>query len=211
MMFADFNLLETTLHVVRFVAGVGAAFVGWFLSDPLARLAHRLMSFKPIAPRLIFPCKVLGAGLLGMFVYFFLPLGGGGGLGWGPGAGAGFGKGAGTGGDGAKDEKKLAKNDLEVKKDSSNKNAPQREPLEIEIISAKKYQKDERFYLLKRAPPALSLDEVKSHFDKNHAKIELHIIQTEDSVGTQVGALDKLRESANSHRIPTLERTLGTP
>jgi hypothetical protein len=211
MILADFNLLETALHAVRFVAGVGGAFVGWFLADPLARLVHRLISLKPIAPKLIFPCKVLGAGLLGMFVYFFIHLGGGGGLGWGPGGGAGFGKGPGTGGTGeTKGETKIAKNDADNRKDLTKK-AVLREPLEIEIISAKKYQKDERFYLLKRAPPALTLDEVKTYFDNNHTKIELHILQTEDSVGTQVGALDKLRETANVHRIPTLERTLGTP
>ncbi len=210
MMLADFNLLETALHVVRFVAGVGGAFVGWFLSDPLARLLHRALSFKPIAPKLILPCKVLGAGLLGMLVYFFIPLGGGAGLGWGPGAGAGAGKGAGKGGDGTGPDIAKKKSDTDEKKDI-NKKPALREPLEIEIISAKKYQKDARFYLLKRASPPLTLDEVKSFFEKNHAKIELHILQTEDSVGTHMGALDKLRESASSHRIPTLERTQGVP
>ena len=209
MIFAELGLLETLLQAVRIVAAVGGALVGWFLIDPFARIVHRAVSLKPISRKALLPIKVLGAGLLGMLIYFFIPLGGGDGIGWGPGTGGGLGKGAGDLGDAKKAEKdKLAKKDADTKKDDVKKAVAVRVPLEIEIISAKNYQMDGRFYLIKRAAPALSLEQVQAYFDKNHEKIELHIIQTPDSVGTQVGALDKLRDTASHHRIPTLERTL---
>src|SRR5947209_15607769 len=97
--FAQLGLPEAALAVLRVIAGVGGAFVGWFVSDPLARVTYRLAAGKPIPGWTLPWIKVAGAILVGLLVYFFIPLGGGpGGWGYGPGLGGGPGKGPGEGG-----------------------------------------------------------------------------------------------------------------
>jgi hypothetical protein len=80
---------------IRIIATVGGAIVGWFVCDPLTRLGYRLTNKGPTPPVLLFIMKAMGAVLLALAIYAWMPLGGGGGLGQGPGKGGLPGKGPG--------------------------------------------------------------------------------------------------------------------
>ena len=95
----DFGMTEGVLHVLRIIAAVGGAVIGWFLFDPLTRLGYRLWYRTPVPGAVLFTSKGSAAAILATLVYVFMPLGGGGGLGWGPGKGGSPGKGPGQGGD----------------------------------------------------------------------------------------------------------------
>ena len=203
MMFAqgmfDFGLNDKLLEIVRVIATVGGAVVGWFLCDPLTRIIYRI-SFRSATPAaLLFMVKAGGALTLSLLIYFFIPLGGGGGPGFGPGLGGGPGKGPGKGGD------KVAA-DGTAKADKTPKSAGTFETVEIEILGGKRFQDDgkDRFYLLKRAEPAVSLDELDDYFKKQESKIQVTAILTKDSgVGSELGGspLDKLRKRAAERKI----------
>jgi hypothetical protein len=206
----DFGLQEGLLHIVRIIATIGGAIVGWFVCDPLTRLLYRI-SFRGATPGpLLLLAKIAGAATLSLLIYFFMPLGGGGGgLGWGPGMGGGPGKGAGSGGDksGSNDSSKDPKS-IDKDKTNPNKQIPQSlEPVEIEIISVKLYADDERFYLLKRAAPAISLEDMESYFKKEATKIELVPILTGQSFDpTQPdNPLSRLLKLAADYKVKTLQ------
>src|SRR5207244_7010437 len=75
----------------RIAVAAGGALVGYFLSGPVLRALYRLAFQRPI-PGWLLPLGKLGsAALIGLLIFFFLPLGGGDGWGWGPGWGAGAG------------------------------------------------------------------------------------------------------------------------
>jgi hypothetical protein len=98
-LFGQLGLPEAALGVLRVIAAIGGAFVGWLMSDPAARGAYWLAAHKPIPGWSLPWIKLASAAALGLLVYFFIPLGGGpGGWGYGPGTGGGAGQGAGVGG-----------------------------------------------------------------------------------------------------------------
>ena len=47
-LFEQFGLTETAQWVLKIIAAVGGAFIGWFVSDPLARLGFRLVFQKAL-------------------------------------------------------------------------------------------------------------------------------------------------------------------
>ena len=89
-LFAQAGLTDAVFWALRAAAGLGGALVGWFVSDPLTRLLYRAAFAKP-PPGWVLPwAKLAGAILVGLLVFFFIPLGGGpGGFGFGPGQGGG--------------------------------------------------------------------------------------------------------------------------
>src|SRR5437667_455698 len=89
------GLGEPLLLIVRIIGGVGGSFVGWFVTDPLARISYRLARHKPIPDWTLPWLKLGGAAILGLVVFFLIQLGG---SGYGPGPGGGPGKGPGKGG-----------------------------------------------------------------------------------------------------------------
>lgn len=210
-LFGQFGLPEAALMVLRVIAGVGGAFVGWFVSDPLARVTHRLLAGKPIPGWTLPWLKLGGAVLVGLLVYFFIPLGGGpGGFGFGPGLGGGPGKGAGPGGTevngnaaSGKAEKKHA---VEEKKPvEKSPEAIVRKPVEIEVLGGQRYPGDGRYYLLRRTGKAMTLQEVESYFKEHASKLELHVIVTSDSPDNAItGVTDALTRLANRYQIPSL-------
>jgi hypothetical protein len=219
MMFAqgllDLGLSETVLHIIRIIASVAGAVVGWFACDLLTRGLYRL-SFRGATPgSLLFIAKVTGAGALSLLVYFFLPLGGGGaGFGWGPGLGGGPGKGAGQGGDkaavsdGASKDGKDAKPPAKEKIDPSSKATL--ESIQIEIISRDRFNYEDgkdRFYLLKREDPAISLIELEDYFKKNGTKIEITPVLTRLSIpdGEKDMPLHQLLELRKKYNVKTLQ------
>ena len=210
MMFAqgllDFGWTETVLHIVRIIAAVGGAIVGWFACDPLTRLTYRL-SFKGATPgSLLLVTKFTGAATLALLIYFFLPLGGGGGFGWGPGQGGGPGKGQGaSGAEVASDT--TSKNGKTAPKKKTDANPKTLERIEIVIISLHAFKKGGNdFYLLNGAKPALSLSQLEDYF-KTHQKIEVTPVQTADSIEDVPGGtpLGDLLDLTNQYGIKTLQ------
>lgn len=180
----DFGLTEGVLHIVRIIASVGGAVVGWFVCDALTRLSYRLLYHAATPGALLFTTKACGAAILALLIYFFMPLGGGGGFGFGPGPGGGPGKGPGPGGakDGvAKDAKPPAK---DASKSTESKTDGKRELVEIEILGGKRYKDDGklRYYLLQKTESPLSYTELRDHFAKHQGKLLIKITLTEDSV-----------------------------
>ena len=196
----DFGLNDKLLEIVRIIAAVGGAVVGWFLCDPLTRLTYRL-SFRSATPAaLLFMVKASGAAGLAAAIYFFMPLGGTGGPGFGPGAGGTPGKGPGSGGD------KVVKDAKDAKTDKTPKSSGTLDSVEIEILGGARFKDDgkDRFYLLKRAEPAKSLDELDDYFKKHEAKIQVTAVLTKDSgVGSDLDGspFDRLRKQAAKYKI----------
>ena len=204
-LFAFFDLTAPIFFVLRVAAGIGAAIVGWFATGPIIRLLYRVTLRRGIPGWAVPPSRLAGAVVCGLLVFYFLPLGGGAGWGWGPGAGGGPGRGAGEGGD---------RTDKQANKDAATKevkdNLPAkmiREPVAIELIGGEQYKGDEKYYLLKRQSPAMSLSEIETQFKNHKDRWEIHIILTSNSVGEGQGALSRLERLADAYRIPTVRRS----
>ncbi|MBI2808447.1 MAG: hypothetical protein HYX68_25960 [Planctomycetes bacterium] len=182
--FLDMGIPDGVLHLVRIIAAVGGAVVGWFVFDPLTRLLYRV-SFKGATPTtLLLGSKATGAATLSLLIYFFIPLGGSGGLGFGAGPGGGAGKGPGQGGDSkvardGKGDKKI--ND--AKKNDATPSTKKIESVEIEIIGRDDDDGSEHYYLLKRKKPALTAAELADYFKKNREHIEVIPVLTRNSIG----------------------------
>ncbi len=210
--FAQLGLSEAALWVLRVIAGIGGAFIGWFVSDPLARITYRLIAGKPIPGWTLIWIKMAGAVLLGLLVYYFIPLAGGsGGWGYGPGMGGGPGKGPGQGGTevsgsvaGGKSVQKKPGTDKEPSTQKAAE-AVVRKPVEIEVLGGTRYPGDNRYYLLRSTGKAMALPEVEAYFKEHASKLELHIIITSDSPDDAItGVTDALRRLANRYQIPSL-------
>ena len=213
--FLDFGLSEGVLHIVRIVASVGGAVVGWFVCDPLTRLLYRV-SFRGATPGfLLLGTKSGGAATLALLIYFFMPLGGGSGFGFGLGPGGLPGKGQGEGGSTSNGTLKANK-DAKDRKDAKTTDAPnssqQVETVEIEILGGGRVQNN-RYYLIKGSTAPLSHDELKEYFDKNHGKIKVIPVLTEDSVGLDRdnNPLIKLKKLADDCKIDRLPLKAPSP
>lgn len=205
----DFGLTEGVLHVVRIIAAVGGAVVGWFAFDPLTRLGYRLLYRAPTPGAVLFTCKGSAAAILATLIYVFIPLGGGGGPGSGPGKGGSPGAGPGKGGtkivsDGAAKDAKG--NNKDKDKTDAAKTPAKLERVPIEILGGTRFEDDgkDRFYLLERKKPAVSIGEIDAYFKKHEGKIEVIAVLTKDTgvdpdlIGSP---LDKLRKKAAEHKI----------
>jgi hypothetical protein len=166
---AAIDVTGTVFWVLRVAAGVGGALVGWFISGPAVRLLYRGAFQRPMPGWVVPWARLGGAALVGLLLYYFLPLGGGSGFGWGPGAGGG--PGAGTGGGSRKDVHEetigVAKTPQASKKDLQ---AP-----EIELVGGTRYRGDGRFYLINRREPAVALAEVEDYFKKNEERLAEYV------------------------------------
>ncbi|MCI0639348.1 MAG: hypothetical protein L0Y72_27170 [Gemmataceae bacterium] len=200
--------LTTPIFVVlRFVAAVGGAFAGWFAGPPIARFLCRLAFHRPLPGWLRPVTRLSGSLLFAFLVYFFLPLGGGPGFGWGPGAGGAPGPGQGTGKENGVASNK-EKNEGKDPSGGNDKKMPPtlvREPVDIELIGGERYKGDGRYYLMRRKEPPRTLDEVEAFFKEHKDRLEVHIILTEESVGTRQGALGRLRDLTKKYKIPTVD------
>jgi hypothetical protein len=200
-------VLELTAYlfwVLRLAAGVGAAIVGWLFTGPVVRVIYRGAFQRPVPPRLVPWTKLGGAVLLGLLVFWYLPLGGGGGLGWGPGDGGGPGLGPGDG----PAKKGSDEPSTGVKSPLAKKGRKDLETLEIELIGGARYKNDGRFYLLKRQEPVVPLDEVDDYLNKNKERLDEYVIVilTPDSVAPQHGAVLRLNTIIEKYqRIPQIK------
>jgi hypothetical protein len=202
---------EGLFFIIRIIATIGGAVVGWFVCDPLTRAVYRLI-YREAAPGiLLFSFKAIGSTSLALAIYFWMPLGGGGGLGQGPGKGGLPGKGPGKGGDKAnvtdaskKDEKNVADPKLD-KSTPNGKTPPTRELVLIEIIGGERFPTDgkDRYYLLKKVDPPISINEIEDYFKEHRAKLEIKIIQTDNStvINTDMDPTRRLLKLASKYDI----------
>jgi hypothetical protein len=204
----DFGVSDAVLLIVRIIATVGGAIVGWFVCDPVTRLVYRL-SFKGTTPgALLFAVKLSGAVGLALLIWFFMPLGGGGGgFGWGPGPGGRPGKGPGQGGDKGPGADPSPKNGKDPKSDPVNKSDPARSPIKIEILGGPRFLNDgaARYYLvLKKDEPARSLAEIGDYL-KQYPPSLIEIVHSDDTAvdNTEESPTRKLRKLATERDIPT--------
>lgn len=209
-LFALGNITGSLFWIMRVAAALGAMIVGWFAGGPVVRVLYRGLMRRP-TPRWLVPSARLGsAALLGLLVYFYLPLGGGAGLGWGPGAGGGPGLGPGS---------SLAKSGAE--NTSKQQEAATADPakkgtknLEIELIGGKRYQGDGRFYLIKRREPVVALEDVEKYLVANNADLAEYvtIVLAPNSVDAQHGAVLRLATVIEKYgHIPRIENVPSRP
>ena len=194
---------------IRILACLVGAALSWYLASPLFRGLYRVFSPRRGIPgSLLFPLRLVSAGVTATAVFVFLPLGGGGG-GWGglgPGAGPGEGPGKGPG-DGSGIVS--TNNDPSVKSNNPGKVNTEpskvREKIEIEMVPDEKDTK--RFYLLKIKNPkteAGTLEDVKKWVAPNKATWEVHITFNSDGeTPTETSpAVRKLESLLDEQGIP---------
>lgn len=195
--------------LIRILAGLGGLIFGYILSGPLLRLGYRLIRRKQISSDWLLVGKTLTGILLGLLLYYYIPLGGGGGWGWGPGQGGGPGKGPGPGG-GSTVQNGVSKGEP-GKKSLPGKETPPvllkstREVLKIELLGGPRYKKEGHYYLLHGQEPAVTLEEVETVIKKAPEKFEVHIILTDQSVSSGHPAVRRLRHVLRQFQIPTVE------
>ena len=203
---ATIDVVATLFWGLRVAAGIGAGLVGWFLTGPVVRLLYRGALRRPVPGWLLPWARLGGAALLGLLVYYYLPLGGGGGFGWGAGAGGGPGRGPGDGSATTKNDKPA---DAEI---TNIAKAPIKgiENLEIELIGGKRYRNDGRYYLISRQEPAVGLEEVEDYLKKSKDRLAEYvtIVLTPKSVDAQHGAVLRLNTVIEKYdRIPKMLNT----
>jgi hypothetical protein len=209
---AQFGLGAAALKVVHVIAAIGGAFVGWFVSDPIARITHRVVTRKAIPSWTLPWIKMAGAALCGLLIYFFILFGGGpGGWGYGLGLGGGPGKGPGEGG---KDTGALVQNGGKPadKTRPLDKGKPAdktvRKRLDIEVLGAKRVRDADHCYLLipddKKPGTPMTLKDVEGYFKEHGSKMELHVILTDDSPDEGLGIIEDLTRLADRYQVPSV-------
>lgn len=200
----------------RIIAGIVGAFLGWLFAPMLARFLYRLAFQQPLPGWLKFVSRLIGAGVVGFLVFWFIPLGGGGGLGWGPGDGGGPGRGPGEGGSSLDSGKgKDGKEKTGTGKDGTGTGTEKkvepvptpRTPIEVELIAAKDYPGGKKYYLLERQPPPMTLEELEERLRPRFMEIEVHVVVTGDTGGlalTKGNPLDLLLGLTGRHGIPAV-------
>jgi hypothetical protein len=182
--FLNFEISESLQILVRVIAALGGAIVGWFAADPLTRIAYRVSFKGPTPMTVLLASKGVSAALLALVLYSIVGIGLGGGLGFGPGQGGVPGKGPGQGGD--KTPLADGKTKSDGKTDSPTKVVKKSmtiEPVEIEIIRRDDDDGSGRYFLVKGTKPALTAAELEDYLKKNHARIEVTPVLTRDSIG----------------------------
>jgi hypothetical protein len=210
-LFTQLGLNEMAQWVFKIIGAVGGAFIGWFLTDPLARISYRLAFHKPIAGWTLPWIKLSGATLLAVLAFLLVSFGGGsGGFGFGPGLGGGPGKGAGDGGkdsaaqDGGKkiDDAKASEKDKEQLPDKG-KQTIVRKTVAIEVLGGDYYPGGDRWYLMRPAGKPMTPQEVETYFKEHGNKLELHLVVTDESA--EFGPIQELTALAGRYHIPTLK------
>lgn len=192
----DLGLSSTLQIFLRGAAAVGGLVIGWFVTGPIISLLFRATFRKPTPSSLYYSCKAAGACLTAYLLFVFLPIGSGGG-------GSGFGLGPGGPGDG----KGSGPGSGDSKKKTGNGNTQgdtKRQTMAIELLGGDRYKDDERFYLLDRKEPAVTLKEVDQLFQEKKGGLLVEIVLTRDSVGEKHGAVTRLQSLARKYDQFTL-------
>jgi hypothetical protein len=181
--------------VFRVAAALAGAAIVYFLSGPAWRGLYRLAFQRPMPGWLLPLAKVTAALGTALLIFWFLVWGPGGGFGFGPGGG----RGSGPGGEGP--GKSSGETDKPVAK---NGKAPAREKLVIELLGGNRVGPEGRYYLLRREPPAKTINELEDVIKEKADKLEVHVVFTDDSVAASHPAVRRLRDLLQQYRIPTV-------
>ena len=195
-LFTILGLQEWLFWIFRVAAGLGTALLGYFLLGPVVQLLARLAFHRKLPSWLVAWARLIGGILLGLLVYYYLPIGGG--PGWGPGSG-GPGEGKGSGADeNGKGGKQLSSTDaLKQKGTADSEKDAGKDTLQIELLGGTRYMRDERYYLLDRKEPAKTLAEVDDYLKENTSKYKIvHVVLTKESVSEEDPAVTRLQRLA---------------
>jgi hypothetical protein len=211
-LFTQLGLNEMAQWAVKIIAAVGGAFIGWFLTDPLARISFRVAFQRPIPGWTLPWAKLSGGTLLAVIAFLVVSFGGGpGGLGFGPGLGGSPGMGSGEGGagkdavahdDGKKADDANSPDKNKAKLPDMGKETIVRKTVAIEVLGGENYPGDNRWYVIRPAGKPLTLEEVEVYFKENSNKLELRLVKTDESA--LFGPIDDLTALAGRYHIPTL-------
>ena len=195
----DTSVTDYLVWTFKIIAALGGAVVGWLLAGPVVRLLVRGAFHRPASSGTLFAGKICGAGLVGALFFFLVGLGGN--FGFGPGGGGGGkGNGTGNGGIGSADKK-----DGHRTTDKKNDTSPKlRSVVQIELLGGDRYKGDNRFFLLHRKEPALTLKDIDKYFQENK-DLEVHIIirtAPEMSVSEHSPTVSRLRNLADKYKFP---------
>lgn len=184
--FLSGDIREIFFLVLRLLAAAGGFMLGWFVTGPVAAVLVRLAFHRALPRWMMYWCKLLGGLLIGLLVFWFLPLGSGGG---GGGSGGGTGKGVGpfnTDGSGAAKVSDSGKGAVEGQ---GTKGGPDIDAtkgtvrLDIELLGGEAV-KDGKYYLLGQKSPAVNGAELKTYLEQNRQKLAgVNIVLTDQSVG----------------------------
>lgn len=196
MTFALFGLQEWLFWLFRVAAGIGTAVLCYFLLGPVIQALARVALHRRLPSWIVVWVRILGGILLGMLVYYYLPIGGG--PGWGPGSGGpSEGKGTGENGKGKPglpDTSPKQQTGTETGKEATE---TAKDILQIELLGGTRYKRDERYYLLDRKEPAKTLPEVDDYLKENAGKYKIvHVILTKESVSEEDPAVSRLQRLA---------------
>jgi hypothetical protein len=146
----------------------------------------------------LFLCRIVGAVVVGLLVYYYLHPGGSGG--WGLGGGGfglgGGGTGPGSGGSGTSAETRKADNARTTVKTVAA------DTLRIEMLGGGRYKGEGRYYLIQGKQSARNLEEVETLLKQNKGRYrKLEIVIYPDSVAAEHPATTRLSEQANQYGL----------
>jgi hypothetical protein len=72
------------------------------------------------------------------------------------------------------------------------------------VLGGKRYPGEERYYRLRSTGKALTLAQVEAYFKENSARLELHIVLTDDSPDDITGITAALTRLADRYQIASL-------
>ena len=207
----DPDLSNTVFNIVRVIASVGGAVIGWFAADPLTRGVYRVSKGGATPGTLLLGAKLSGAAALAAVVYFSISFGTGRGPGFGPGSGGLPGSGKGEGGDKviANANPKNEQNPKNAKTPNDPKTPPKLEIVEIEILGGNRLKdaKDKHYYLVKGLANPFDDEGLKAYFQKNLGKIKIVPVLTDGTTGLArpndaLAKLEKLADDCKIERVP---------
>jgi hypothetical protein len=202
-LWADFDLgaiRQAVTVALRIFLAAAAAFLVWLVSGPLLRMLYRLASRRPAPGFLVSAGRLASAAVVGILVFWYLPLGGGGGSGWGLFGGGGGGEGAGPGGPGqgtgtGKD------------KEAKDTGQPTKEVLRIEMVASKLVPRgDDHYYLIDGKEPR-NRKEIKKLLEDNKGRWgQMDILTGPDTPSKVSAAVQNLEGLAREHGLTPVVR-----
>jgi hypothetical protein len=185
---------------VRIFAALAGAFVGWLLSAAVVRLLVRLAFHRPTPRWVLLLCRIVGAVLIGLLVYYYLHPGGSGG--WGLGGGGlglgGGGSGPGKSGTGVTATVRTATEKTTTEKIGTARSTEKTtlpDTLRVEMLGGPRYKGEMRYYQLEGKEPAQTLEEVEEYLKKNKGRYRrVEIVLYPDSIASEHPEIARFRQ-----------------
>jgi hypothetical protein len=200
------EITDIFFFALRLMAAAGGFLAGWFATGPLATLLARLAFHRSMPEWTVYWAKLAGGLLVGLLVFWYLPLGLGGG--GGGGSGGGTGKGVGPHADGPGTGKTAT-----GKGDDTGKGGPRatdtgkgKDILEIEVLGGTAV-KDGKYYLINRKAPAVDKTAMEAYLDANRARLagmDIILPRTDQSVDEDHRAVRQLQQMAKDRNLRSL-------